>query len=302
MRVSSHGHKVAHPLHLNTLDISARGRLVFGRTAVEGDDDGLLWAKTSAGSWTEAQEAFVPRGRTVTRVRFADETWIGWLEHGDRNLRIADLDNPGEIPHALDVGNVTSLVGAAGWLAVSGANAMVVDARGGDRDWVPEGEGQRAVGLDPEAKFVAVADAHRVRVFERADHGEVAQLPLTVGAPVDEVALSADARFVAVRSSRGNEEVVIFDVRSGARVVEDLYAAFTSLMRFSADGRRLALAYNTGVVHWADLEEGVHGTEKCGDRLSDLAFDPQGTLVVASRPQVHDLVWSADGGTVPEGV
>jgi WD40 repeat protein len=174
------------------------------------------------------------------------------------------------------------------------------------------------VAISPDARQVAAAGADGVVTLwdVRGRRAAATYTEHRDGVPPGEsryaraVAFSRDGRLLASVArapglAPGAGSVVVRDVTTGRRVLDQRRPALTGAMAFSADGSHVAIGLGDGGV---ELFEVANGTSRIlplgGLRVRSLAFDAARRLLVASaggatQPSVWDVATGAPVAAIP---
>lgn len=156
------------------------------------------------------------------------------------------------------------------------------------------------VALSPDWSLVATIGDGAEVVLSDTESGEVvrelaghADLEVTDGSPVHDVAFSADGRLVAAAGLGG--DVIVWSVADGAQVStiaagEDVFA-----LAFSPDGSRLATAGGAPAQVF-EVASGRLVTTLAGSSSDSagLAWSPDGRWLAAPGPDAAPAVWDTD--------
>ena len=205
------------------------------------------------------------------------------------------------------------------WIAASGWNTGVeiVDADSGTVVWFGSYERAAGVAVDSTGRRLAVAIARRVPFFGESTPGSVRVLDLATKAEVwkrDDldgvlVAFSPDGRHVAItnRTTPSWSDPIgtlrLVDGQTGANrfdlgiAVVGAIFALEAPVAFSPDSRLMAAASETGVFA-VDTHTGERWDVPTPARVSDIAFDHDGTHVLAVCPPTSVLALDAATGAV----
>ena len=181
---------------------------------------------------------------------------------------------------------------------------------------VPMGDGAegrlQAVVITPDGALVAVAGStgvpwegtNAVHVFDRASGALLRRINTGSAQPVVALALSADARMLAVGLG-GNGGLRVLDFNSGASLAQDTdYTESIYALDFSADGKRLVSGGADGRLRLYSIEQmrfrlAAGGRPPAGKLIAQARFSPDGQLIAVGfedLPQVLVL----DGSTLAQ--
>ncbi|WP_323771824.1 trypsin-like peptidase domain-containing protein [Antarctobacter sp.] len=184
------------------------------------------------------------------------------------------------------------------WRAADGSLAA--------RRYIPPGA--EVITLSPDGQRLALArrndadDTWSIEMFKLPALDPLPAIGLSDAGPVTALAFSPDATRLAVAQAGKAPSVSIWQGETGARQWHMTGAEAVTGLRYSLDGRLLALAMPDGValheVETGALLRGMAQADGPALAISGLAFTGDGTALIAGAEDAEGLRWAADTGTL----
>ncbi|WP_417208979.1 trypsin-like peptidase domain-containing protein [Antarctobacter sp.] len=181
----------------------------------------------------------------------------------------------------------------------------VADGSLAARRYIAPGTG--AIALAPDGQRLALArykgaeNAWSIEMFKLPALDPLPALALTGAGPVSALAFSPDATQLAVAQAGKQPGVSVWQVETGARQWQMSDTDSVTLLRYSPDGRLLALAKPDSVaLHDAGtgaLLRGMAQVDGPAVAISGLAFTGDGRVLIAGAADVMGLRWAVETGT-----
>ena len=245
--------------------------------------------------------AFSPDGTRLASAALFDEPRIRiWdVERGQPLLELPALGAPSEpqshgapCPSFAFIGPGARLV----WLDGEALRTQELSTGASTSLSVGAVRSQAALCASPDGTCIVAREAHALRTWN-LDTGLPDDARDSHSQPVRSVALSADGTRAATSDDSGS--VRIWDVAFGQSLGQLALSSCRGCLRFSPDGRWLAVGTSEGQVHLWSCGEGrvLHSFPTHPARLEALVFSPD-SLWLATCPQDSGdiCVWSVPGG------